>query len=271
MKFSLLMSVYFKEKPVFLAEALDSVFNQSLQADQIVLVCDGPLTEELDEILECFLNVHDNFEVHRLPVNNGLQFALNFGLQKCKYDLIARMDSDDICRVDRFETQVSEFRANRRLAIVGSDIEEFIDDENIIVSKKHMPEILEEIKKYSKLRNPFNHPTVMYKKDIVSQLGGYRDVDLFEDYDLWLRMLKLDVDAINISEPLVKMRTVDDIYRRRGGFDYVKKIRKFRKMSCNENQISLPTYSYIISVQTVASIVPNFVRKFIYRKILRKN
>lgn len=270
MKFTVLLSIYHKEKNEYFIDALNSVFNQSLMPSQVVLVCDGPLTNELYETIEKFSALHENFEIYKLEKNMGLHHALNFGLDFCKYELVARMDTDDIACHNRFEIQVNEFINDTNLALIGSDVEEFINNKEIITSIKHMPVTRNEIISFSKFRNPFNHPSVMFRKSVIERVGKYREMHYFEDYDLWLRVINTDLNFKNIPQSLTKMRTVPDLYKRRGGISYIPKIFRFRYTALREKNINLVEFFLSTFAQTIASLVPNFVRKFIYQKILRK-
>lgn len=272
MNFSVLMSVYIKERPEYLRSAVDSVLKSSVTPTKIVIVEDGPLTKELYEVLDSYENVEN---IKRVPLkkNCGLSVALNEGIKHIKTDLIARMDTDDICREDRFYIQVKEFEKHPNLMVLGSDVDEFVIGPDEIISEKNMPSGLDEIEKYFKLRNPLNHPSVMMKSQAVKEVGLYVDMPLFEDYYLWLRIIKkYGLNSINnINENLVSMRVVDDLYRRRGGLSYAKKSYNFRKTAIKEKLVPpISGFAALISTSFVA-IMPNLFRKRIYRSVLRND
>lgn len=190
MGFSVLMSVYYKESPIFLEEALKSVINQSLLPSEIVLVKDGPLTIDLEETINAFTLVYtDLFKVVALERNLGLGNALKIGIEYCSYEIVARMDTDDISRPNRFETQFN-FLANKpHIDIIGTNIEEFDKIPGDLKRCKRNPETHNELIKQIKLKSPFNHPTIMFRKSSLIKAGSYNgDLPLFEDYSLFLRM-----------------------------------------------------------------------------------
>lgn len=217
-KYSVLMSVYAKEKAEYLRIAMDSMWSQTVKTDDFVLVCDGPLNSELDAVIAEMQSAHpEELHVVRLEKNGGLGKALNVGLKRCKNELIARMDSDDISRQDRCEKQLTVFRGCPELAIVGGIVEEFKLSPDAAGPRRVVPERQEEIIAFAKNRNPFNHPSVMYKKSAVEAVEGYKDFYLLEDYYLWVRMLSKGFAGYNIQEPLLKMRSGSALYTRRGG------------------------------------------------------
>lgn len=270
MNYSVLMSVYYKENPQFLRQSMDSIFNQTLKTDDFVLVCDGPLTDELNDVICEFKSKHsDVLNIVRLEKNQGLGIALNTGMNYCKNELIARMDSDDVSFEDRCEKQVEVFKKNN-VDIISGVLIEFEDDINHLSSKKVLPEYNEEIIKYSKKRSPFNHPCVMYKKSSVLEAGGYIDFYHLEDYYLWIRMLSKGFVGYNIQEPILYMRIGNGMHKRRGGLKYFSSNRKLLKYMRKIKYISFFDYIYISFVRFNVSIMPNFMRKFVYNFFLRK-
>lgn len=233
--YSVLMSVYWKEKPEYLKMSIDSMLNQTLKPNQIVIVKDGPLTDELEKVIHDYSSSNPGlFTIVSLEKNVGLGKALNAGLEKCRNELVARMDSDDISVKDRCELQVQEFLKNEKLSIVGSIIDEFYDDPKNIVSSRIVPLHHDEILKFSKRRNPFNHPSVMFKKSEVLKNGGYGGHRRNQDLDLFVRMLNNGAIAANIDKPLLLFRANKDQLKRRKSWEkcrsYIAIIYKFWKM-----------------------------------------
>ena len=179
MKFSVLLSVYYKEKPNCLKESLSSIFNQRCLPTEVVLVEDGPLTCELNNVISEFLDKGLKIEIVRLAKNQGLGKALNEGLKHCSYDLVARMDTDDIAKPDRFERQIIAFRDHPELEVVGAWIDEFEGDVSNVISVRKLPENHSEIYQFAKKRNPINHPVVMFRKKAVLSVGGVSAFSLF--------------------------------------------------------------------------------------------
>ena len=265
------MSVYKKEKAEYLKLALDSVINQTLTPDEIVLVQDGELTEVLYTVIEEYKQKYPNiFKTYPLKQNQGLGKALNFGMDKCSNELIARMDTDDIAEPNRFELQVQEFIKDKDLALCGGQIAEFADNPNEITGYRNVPSTYNEILKFCKKRNPFNHMTVMFKKQAVQSVGGYQHMPYFEDYWLWARLLKAVYKAKNIDAILVKVRAGQDMIARRGGWEYVKCITKFEKALYRIGIISLFDLLTYIALRGIVAIIPEGLRLVIYKLKLRK-
>lgn len=270
-KYSVLMSVYFKENPDFFVKAVESMLNQTVAPDEIVIVCDGKLTPELDEKVEKFQKDYENIiKVLRLKKNSGLAKALNEGLKLCTNEYVARMDTDDISVPNRVEMQLGKMLEDNA-DISSGNIEEFETDENIIKCKKSLPETHEEILKYARRRNPFNHPCVIFKKSKVIQAGGYEEYNLFEDYQLWIKMLNAGCKGINLEETLLKMRTGSGMYKRRGGFSYLKNAMKVERFKRKIGFSTVKDYLVCFCAKVVFSLVPSGMRERFYKKFLRKN
>lgn len=269
--YSVLMSVYYKEKAEYLQQALDSIFNQTILTNDFVLVCDGKLTESLNEVIEKTRKKHPVIlHIIRLDQNQGLGNALNIGIKYCKNELVARMDSDDISYPDRCERQIKIFNNMDNVSIVSGTVEEFSSDINIVDSKRVLPENNKNIREFAKSRNPFNHPCVMYKKSHVEEAGGYKDFYLLEDYYLWIRMLLKGFEGYNIQDPLLYMRAGSDMYKRRSGWKYSKSQRYLFKYMKDTEFITYVQYTKNIVIRTLSSIAPNSLRKMMFERILRK-
>lgn len=272
MQFSVLMSVYYKEKAEYLNLSLESIINQTLKPTEIVLVQDGKLTKELYTVIENYKQKYpDILKTYALKENQGLGKALNYGLQKCSNELIARMDTDDIAEPNRFEMQIQEFRNDNKLALCGGQIAEFADNPKEITSYRQVPIKQEEILKFAKKRNPFNHVTVMFKKQVVQNVGGYQHMPYFEDYWLWARMLEAGCKAKNVNAVLVKVRAGQGMIARRGGFEYIKDILRFENNMLKINYINILAYLKIIILRILISLISPDLRKVFYNKFLRNN
>ncbi|AIQ37495.1 hypothetical protein R50345_24410 [Paenibacillus sp. FSL R5-0345] len=270
MKYSVLMSLYYKENACYLRESIDSMLNQSLKPDEIIIVKDGELTSSLEEVLSEYAN-EPCIKIVALKKNLGLGEALNIGMTHCKNELIARMDTDDISRRDRCEKQVKMFMVNELLSVVSCSVMEFEEDINHIKSIKRLPITHESIVKFAKKRNPFNHPAVMYKKSVIDLVGGYKHFELFEDYYLWARIIMNGAICGNIYEPLLYMRANKDMYKRRGGYSYLKCIINFKWHLKKLGFYTL--YDFIISaiMQGTVAMFPNRLRMIFYKKFLRND
>lgn len=214
--YSVLMSVYEKENPNYFKASIESMLTQTLPPEQIVIVKDGKLTKELNHIVDYYEKNNENlFTIVELEENVGLGLALNEGLKACRNELVARMDTDDLSVENRCELQVNEFEKNKNLSILGSSIAEFEDSPDKIMSARVVPTKHQDIVNFSRRRNPFNHPTVMYKKSEVQKVGGYGDYRRNQDLDLFVRMLQNGCIAKNLEQPLVLFRANRENLKRR--------------------------------------------------------
>lgn len=266
--FSVLMSVYYKDSPKFLEESIESVLNQTVVPTEIVIVKDGKLSDELETILSKY-EKNPIFNIIGYKENKGLGLALNYGVNHCKYEIIARMDSDDICNTIRFEKQLDYLMKNKDISLIGSNTIEFINAPSNVISIRKMPENNEEIINYSKTRNPFIHPSIMTYKYEILNAGNFRDYYLCEDYDMWTRMLENGCQCHNIQENLVYMRVGKNFYRRRGGIKYCKAIIKFKKELYKKGYMSYFKYLKTKFATIIVSLMPASFREFVYKKFLR--
>lgn len=267
--FSVLMSVYYKEKADYLRMALNSIWGQqTVKPTEIILVKDGPLTEELNALITEFVPVAP-IKVINLPCNQGLGEALNIGIKHCTNEWIARMDSDDISVPNRFEAQLKSIMEHPNVDLLGAWITEFDKDTSNIIAVKKVPSSMDQILVYSRKRNPINHPVVMFRKQAVMDAGGYQHCPLFEDYWLWVRMLQNGATAYNIPTSLLWFRASKDMFKRRGGFTYIHHEYLFQKKLLRIKYISVPTFLKNIVIRCFFRLVPNKLRTYLYQLILR--
>ena len=270
-KYSVLMSVYVKEKAIFLREAMNSIWDQTVPTDDFVLVCDGPLTAKLDAVIgEMEKAYPGTLQVVRLEKNGGLGNALNTGIRYCKNELVARMDSDDISRPDRCERQLAVFMSQPEISICSGIVEEFSVSPDQTEARRVPPETQEDILSFAKKRNPFNHPCVMYKKSAVEKAGGYRDFYLLEDYYLWIRMLQNGSIGYNLQQPLLWMRAGSEMYKRRAGIRYAKSQKALFRYMRDSGFIGTGRYLKSTLARSVSAVMPNRLREFLFKMILRK-
>lgn len=269
--YSVLLSVYCKEKPNFLAQSLDSMFNQSVAPEEVVIVEDGPLTEGLYSVLNKYSEMYpDSFKRVVNQTNMGLGKALNRGLAVCKNELIARMDTDDISKPERCEKQLKMFLENPDLDVVGTNIAEFIDNSQVVCSVREVPSAHEEICEFLKKRCPFNHMTVMFKKASVISADGYLDWHFNEDYYLWVRMFLNGSRFANINENLVSVRVGKDMFARRGGYKYYKSEKNLFKYMYKHKLISWFAYQKAKFIRFVVQVLmTNRTRQWFFKKFAR--
>lgn len=270
-KYSILMAVYIKEKAEYLELAIKSMLNQTVMTNDFVLVKDGPLTEELNEVINKYSSMYPGlFNIIEFQKNMGLGYALKIGVERCKNEWIARMDSDDFSIPTRCEQQLNLIKDNPKLDIVGSSITEFNGYLGNIQAYNHLPETNEEIHEFARRRCPFSHPSLMIRKSKILEAGNYREYLLCEDYELWTRMLANNAQCYNIEESLVYVRVDDNFYKRRGGIKYLKSILKLKTELYKRGFYSLKDYCISSSAHIVMCLLPNKVRTFLYKNFLRK-
>ena len=265
MKFSALLSLYYKEKAEYFHRCMVSVCKEQTQVpDEVVVVLDGKLTEELYDALAHWQKMlGDTLKCVVLQENQGLGYALDAGLKNCSYELVARMDTDDIAYKDRFAMQLHIFRENQ-IDLCGSWVDEFEDDEKTILACRKVPENHEQIAKFAKQRNPINHPSVMYRKSVVLQAGGYKEMRWFEDYFLWVRMLQHGSRFYNIQQPLVAMRAGDAQLERRGGLGYAKEELRFLKELYSIKFLSKIEFLQVALVRIPSRLLPRKLLRWVY-------
>lgn len=270
--FSVAISVYKSDDPKFFDRALFSITEmQTVKPDEIVLVVDGPVCEELNRVIEKYERLYSIFHIIRLEKNGGLGNALKIAVENSKYDLIARMDSDDVSLPTRFEQQLRYFEEHPEVDIVGGDITEFIGDESNIVGKRVVPKSNEEIQEYMRRRCAFNHVSVMYKRDAVQDAGGYQDWFCNEDYYLWIRMWLNHAVFANTGSILVNVRVGKEMYQRRGGWKYFKSEAKLQSFMLKKGVIRVPRYLVNVSERLILQVlVPNKVRGWVFRTFARQ-
>lgn len=271
-KFSVCMSVYKNDKPEYVDIAIQSIFiKQTTKPNEIVLVVDGPISEELESLIDSYaLDYSEIFTIIKLEKNQGLGNALRVAVEKAKYDWIARMDSDDIAISDRFEKQIAFLQENQDIDILGGQITEFIDVESNVVGVRNVPLLPKDINDYIKARCPLNHMTVMLRKDKVLAVGNYIEWHYNEDYYLWIRMFLAGCQFANLPETLVNVRVGKEMYQRRGGWKYFLSEAKLQKYMFDNKIIGFIRFLYnILGRFVIQVLMPNKLRGFIFQKLFR--
>lgn len=269
-KFTVLMSVYYKEVASFFDMSLRSILiNQSLKPNEFVLVCDGDLTTELEDVLQKYCAMFpDVLRLYRKE-NGGLGKALNYGLEKCTYSLVARADSDDICVEDRFEKQVAFMEQHPEFVVSSGSISEFVDDPSSILRTKRNPTTAKGAYKKAKTSNPLNHMAVMFRKDIIIEMGSYHNVPLLEDYDLWTRLLIAGYQVCNMEDVLVYARVGNGMAKRRSSVVQIDGWMKISKNMLNHRMINLFEYCRNYVLITGFVFLPVWLKNIVYSRLLR--
>lgn len=269
--YSVLMSVYYKADPAHFATAIQSMIDQTVKTNDFVIVCDGALTRELDEVIAEYTHKYpDLFQIVHLPENQGIGAAAHAGLQQCRNDLVAKMDADDISVADRCAMQLELFQKNPRLTVVGGYIEEFEENPEKPFAIRSVPETNTEICQFARRRQPFNNVSVMYRRSAVLAVGGYRNFRRYEDYDLYIRLLHAGYQAENLTKVLVKARVSNGALSRRASWHALTDCVRCRWYALRIGFSSLADFLYCIVGQIVIFISPAGLRQFIYQKFLRQ-
>jgi glycosyltransferase involved in cell wall biosynthesis len=267
-KFSVLLSVYKDELSENLNDCLFSIYDsQVLKPDEIVLIKDGPLTKELENVISTWTNrLPDILNAYSLSENCGLAIALNFGLQKCSYELVARMDSDDISLPNRFLKQVSFMVQNTHISVLSSYIDEYDAQMTKYQGVRRLPLLHSDIAHFAKSRNPISHPAAIFRKSAVLSVGGYPIFQRAQDYALWSLMITKGFKFANLKEVLLYMRTGGGLLKRRG-------LKYFK----NEYYILIFQYKIglINSFELIRNLFirlffrsqPNYVKALLYRLV----
>lgn len=270
LKFSVLMSVYYKDSPRHLSLALDSISMQTLAPDEIVLVLDGPIPLELRDIIDNYISVFGKrLRIVPLERNLGLGAALNEGLRHCSHDLVARMDADDISLDDRFEKQLNLFRNDKMVSLVGGGLEEFSNVPGDMRKFRILPERHEDIFRFAKYRCPVNHPCVMFRKSAVLAAGSYLTMHNFEDYYLWVRMLRQGSRFYNIPDVLLYFRTGNNMIARRQGWNYMLKEQRLLRKMYDIGFVSYLRYWLLLLTRLPLRLIPRKLLIMIYKNFLR--
>ncbi len=267
--YSVLTTVYEKEDPSFLRASIESMLAQSVLTNDYVIVKDGPLNDALDSVLEEYTKQYDFFNIVALKENVGLGAALRAGLSACKNDLVARLDSDDISLPNRCECQLKAFEADKDLVIVGTDMYEFNNDPDEIIAVKIMPHTPEELYRYGKRRNAFNHSSVMYRKSVIEAHGSYSTMRRSQDVELFSKILFHNCKCINLDQPLIKFRCGDTRVKRKKSWRNVRSDLRIFWGAHKMGYSSFVDYVYVLAIQLGFYILPEKMAGYLYRKLFR--
>ncbi len=271
--YSVLIQVYDKVPPDQFEQALVSMMTQTHSPVDLVLICDGRLTDEQNAVIERVSKNYPDTEmtVCRFDERITVGMGSNHGLTVCRCELVARMDADDISLPDRCRLQAEQFALDPELDIVGGFIEEFSDSdpENALV--REVPADSDKLIGYARRRTPFNNVTVMMRRDAALAVGGYRDLTRAEDYDLYFRMLKNGAKGMNLPEVMVRCRVSDDGYSRRKSWEHAKSIISVRRDFYRMGFTSLLDFLTMSAAHIVVFLMPSGFTQWLYSRHLRKS
>ena len=263
--FSVLISLYKNEKPEWLREALSSVFNQTILPDEIVLVKDGPLTAELEFVLNEFSIKYPIFHFVINETNLGLGLALQKGVLACKNEIIARMDTDDNIPPERFEKQLAKIDEGYDVVSCWSQL--FVGNRSNVIAVKTRPENHEDIVRLAHRRSPVCHAAVLMRKSAVLRAGNYQHRQYYEDYNLWVRMIQTGSKFYNVQEVLYEIRTTEDQLSRRGGWAYLKRELKYLREFYDMGFYTLKDLFINSNIRIAARLMPQKMRLSLFKRI----
>lgn len=268
--FAVLMAVYGKDDAQLFRRALHSVFDNSLVPNEVWVVADGPLSKELDAVLEEFVvgPAATEMRVLRLPRNLGLAHALNAGLAAITMPWVVRADADDINLPNRFETHAALLKKIPDLDLQSAAILEMTKF-GLPIAVRTVPLTEQEIRRFVRARNPFNHMAVAYRREKVLAVGGYPPVYLKEDYALWCQMLAAGAKVANSPEVLVHATAGKEMYKRRGGWKYAVAEWAIQRIlvECKLKTIWQAAWDGVL--RSVIFLMPSFIRGWFYLSMLR--
>lgn len=265
---SVLMAVYARENPTYLRQALASLFAQTYLPLEIVVVEDGPLTEALDaELEDARRRSPVPLRTLMLPENRGLGEALREGVLACRGTYVARMDADDVALPHRFADQMAYLHAHPDVALLGAWIEEFHDQPGDTGQVRRVPADEADIRRFARLRNPFNHMTVVFRREEALRVGNYLPFYLLEDYYLWYRFLKAGLPTGNLPEALVYARVGNGMVGRRRGYQYLRSELRFIGMMRREGFIGWGTFGLSVTIKFLARILPTGLLQWVYARL----
>lgn len=267
---SVLMAVYHRDDPSHLRDAINSILRQSKTASEFILVADGPLSPALYSCLSAFRDSDPPLTIIWKPRNEGLAKALQDGLKACRYEIVARMDSDDVSAATRFECQYDYLMTHPDVDILASIQPEFSTSPDITDRVKTTPEYHDQIVKALRYRNAISHPSVIFRKPPIEQIGGYRDVNLLEDYDLWLRAARFGLKFGCVQKSLLHMRVTNAQKERRGGAKYAWQNVRWRFRMFLEGNYSLSQFLLLTPLYAVFHFTPAYMKGALYRAVRSK-
>lgn len=272
LKFSVMLPIYYKENAEYFNLALNSILNQTLMPNEILIIEDGRLSNELESIVMNAEQQYPNLvRVIRLEKNIGIGKVRALGVEECKHEYIALMDSDDISMIDRFAKQIPILEANNDIDMLGGQVTEFNDEPELICQKRIVPTAYEDVYKFCKLRNPTNNVTLIFKKSVALAVGNYNINVGFEDYELCAKFLNQGYKIVNIPDFLVNVRSGKRMMDKRKGLDYFFKY----EYTCMKTFLDMGFINYWEFVRNLAlkfplRVMPNWMRTLVYKKFLRK-
>ena len=268
---SVVIAVYRNDQPDWFYQSIESILNQTIPSNDIIIVVDGPIPPPLEQVIDIYDRLYSEITVKKLAENQGAGPARNVGIKLAKNHLIAIQDADDISAPERFALELAEFNKNSRLALVGGQLAEFENDNpKNVVSYRHVPLTYPEIREFARRRMPVNNPTVMFKKTIIRKNGYYGNSNRSEDYFLIAKLIKNNHLILNVPEIAVLYRTNISAFERRKTLKHLIQFISTRQKLCSLGISNVTDFLIPCAAQLVITVSPKIMVRTIYRKALRK-
>lgn len=270
--FSVLCSIYHKENPSHFHECMQSIWdNQTLKPTEIVLIEDGPLTPQLDQVIQQWqVKLGDVLRVTKLAQNVGTGKAKNIGLQQCSYEIVCIVDTDDISVSNRFERQVEFLNTKTDVVIVGGQIIEFTEDTDNPSGMRKVPLQHDVLYHFAQRQSPFNNMTIAYRRSKILEVGGYYHHLWMEDYNLFLRVIAHGCKIENLEEVLVYARIDNGMHARRKGIEYIKSEKQLLDLK-KQLKLQSPVHANILFlIRSAFRLLPSGILGMVYNNFLRK-
>ncbi|SDD43863.1 glycosyltransferase [Natrinema hispanicum] len=269
--FSVVLPVYRGDNPEYFDTAVESLASQTVTPDEVIVVEDGPLTDPLDKVLSGWCEEFPgHFRRCRHESNQGLSVALQTGVKAANHALVGRMDADDVSVPDRFETQLDYLTDHPETDVVGGYIAEFATNPSDIDAIRKVPLEHDAIRQQARFRSPMNHGSVIFRRDRVLDVGNYRPVDRMEDYGLWVRLLLDGATFANVPKVLLKVRAGNELYGRRGGWEYAREEIRIHTDFYRWGFTTLPVFLFNLVSRTTLRLMPNRLRGLVYQLLARE-
>ena len=271
LKYSVLMPLWYKEKTEYLEKSLESMLTQTVKPSEIVMIADHELFGETQNLLRKIQEKFSDIPIRIIRKDElfgkGLGAILAYGVTQCQYPLIARMDTDDIAFPERCERELEILANQPDISVVGGGLEKFSSSPTQVEGLRIPPEKGRKLNQYSKFRNPFNHPTVMFRKEVILKVGNYAPIRECEDYELWYRVLKNNYLGYNLQYPVLHYRAGTDMLKRRKNSAFFHQSLTLILTMYREHYINLFELIAAFSMQIIRYYAPFQINKIVYKYV----
>lgn len=264
---TVILPVYHRVTPEEFTRSLASVHSQTCPPEEIIVVADGPIPDALSDAIDTAAQELPDLKVIRLPKNGGVAQAMRAGMDVAAHNWVARQDADDVSLPERFELLWPYIESGKYAAVGGAMLEFADGDPSNVVRTRKLPTDPKGLARYVKTNSPMNNPTVVFDAAAVSQVGGVRDHQFMEDYDLFARLIAGGFDLKNIDEPLVLFNASDGMFDRRSTALLTAAERQMQKNLVSYGLISRPRAVFNFAARQAFRALPKPVLKWVYARL----